>query len=145
MSDRLLQIGIHPGLHTEAADYITPAFSQNPVRMKQNRLLLAKHIVHTALKTASLFYFSNSSDKWFMIPIILFLSFTSSTATSAKPPAFARCANWLMLLASPASLRMVSASCLFSRGVPLPNDRLPDVLADTQPGFGGSLPDCVEL
>ena len=25
------------------------------------------------------------------------------------------------------------------------NDRLPDVLADTQPGFGGSLPDCVEL
>lgn len=32
-------------------------------------------------------------------------------------PAFARCANWLMLLASPASLRMVSASCLFSRGM----------------------------
>ena len=59
MSDRLLQIGIHPGLHTEAADYITPAFSQNPVRMKQNRLLLTKHIVHTALKPASLFYFSN--------------------------------------------------------------------------------------
>jgi len=59
MSDRLLQIGIHPGLHTEAADYIAPAFSQNPVRMKQNRLLLTKHIVHTALKPASLFYFSN--------------------------------------------------------------------------------------
>ena len=42
MSDRLLQIGIHPGLHTEAADYIAPAFSQNPVRMKYNRLLLAQ-------------------------------------------------------------------------------------------------------
>ena len=52
-----------------------------------------------------------------MISTILFLSFTSSTATSAKPPAFARCASWLMLLASPASLRRVSASCLFSRGV----------------------------
>ena len=25
------------------------------------------------------------------------------------------------------------------------NDRLPDVLAEVQPGFGGSLPDCVEL
>jgi len=25
------------------------------------------------------------------------------------------------------------------------NDSLPDVLADVQPGFGGSLPDCVEL
>ena len=59
MPDRFLQIGIHSGLHTEAADYIAPAFSQNPVRMKQNRLLLTQHIVHTALKTASLFYFSN--------------------------------------------------------------------------------------
>ena len=59
MSYRLFQVGIHPGLHTEAADYIAPAFRQNPVRMKQNRLLLAKHIVHTALKPASLFYFSN--------------------------------------------------------------------------------------
>ena len=25
------------------------------------------------------------------------------------------------------------------------NNRLPDVLADAQPGFGGSLSDCVEL
>ena len=32
-----------------------------------------------------------------MISTILFLSFTSSTATFAKPPAFARCASWLML------------------------------------------------
>ena len=48
------------------------------------------------------FLFFQSSDNWFMISTILFLSFTSSTATSAKPPAFARCASWLMLLASPA-------------------------------------------
>lgn len=52
-----------------------------------------------------------------MISTILFLSFTSSTATFAKPPAFARCASWLMLFASPASLRRMSVSCLFSRGV----------------------------
>ena len=42
------------------------------------------------------FLFFQSSDNWFIISTILFLSFTSSTATSAKPPAFARCANWLM-------------------------------------------------
>ena len=52
-----------------------------------------------------------------IISLILNIRFTSSTATSANPPAFARCASWLMLLASPASLRIVSASCLFSRGV----------------------------
>ena len=52
-----------------------------------------------------------------MISTILFLSFTSSTATNAKPPAFARCANWLMLLASPTNLRIASASCLLSRGM----------------------------
>ena len=59
MSYRLFQVGIHPGLHTEAADYIAPALGKNSVRMKQNRLLLAKYIVHTAFKTASFFYFSN--------------------------------------------------------------------------------------
>ena len=59
MADGLFQSGIHPGLHKEAADYIAPALSQTPARMRQNRLLLTKHIVHTALKPASLFYFSN--------------------------------------------------------------------------------------
>ena len=52
-----------------------------------------------------------------MISTILSLSFTNSTATNAKPPAFALCASWLMLLASPTSLRIASASCLFSRGM----------------------------
>ena len=81
-----------------------------------------------------------------MISTILLLSFTSSTATSAKPPAFARCASWLILLASPASLRMVSASCLFNPGYDLcRNNRLPDILTDTQPGFPGSLLDGVIL
>ena len=55
-----------------------------------------------------------------MISTILFLSFTSSTATFAKPPAFARCASWLMLFASPASYL-----CR--------HDSLPHILADTQP------------
>lgn len=81
-----------------------------------------------------------------MIPIILFLSFTSSTATSAKPPAFARCANWLMLLASPASLRMVSASCLFSRGMTSAETTACLTYSLTRnPASPGSLPDGVIL
>ena len=59
MSDRLFQVGFIP-VCIQKLWIISPRLSvQNPVRMKQNRLLLAKHIVHTALKPASLFYFSN--------------------------------------------------------------------------------------
>ena len=85
--------------------------------MEQSCLFLAEYIVHAAFKSGFPFLFFQSSDNRFMISTILFLSFTSSTAASANPPAFARCASWLMLLASPASLRIVSASCLFNRGM----------------------------
>ena len=59
MSDWLAQTGIHGGLCAEAADDVLPAFRQYSVRMEQDRLLLAQHVVHTALKPASFPYFSN--------------------------------------------------------------------------------------
>ena len=65
-----------------------------------------------------------------MISTILFLSFTSSTATFAKPPAFARCASWLMLFAEDVRILPVQPGRYLCR-----HDSLPHILADTQPGF----------
>ncbi len=146
MSDRLLQIGIHPGLHTEAADYITRPFSQNPRPHEAKPPAPCQaHRFTQPLKTASLFYF----------PIIRQMVYDSNNPVFELHQFHRHQCETSGIRPVRQLVDVVGFPCQFADGVRiLPvqpgydlcrNNRLPYILTDTQPGFPGSLPDGVIL